>query len=83
MAKKPSEAFLEKVKKEVQSRLTESSKFVKGKQEKWDESERLYNNEVVQRERSYESNLLVPKPHYVIETITPQHPVWHGTLAYP
>jgi hypothetical protein len=72
MAVIPNENFLELIKKEFQRRLTESSKFVKDKLPGWEESERLYDNEALPRGRSHESNLIIPKAHYTVETITPQ-----------
>ena len=72
MAKIPSDVFLDRIKKEMQRRLNESTKFVKEKLSGWEESERLYNNEALPREHTHESNLVIPKAHYTVETITPQ-----------
>src|SRR4030042_1533681 len=72
MADRPSATFLENIKKEFQANLTESSKLVQGKTKNWEDSERLYNNEALPRVHSHESNLIIPKAHYTVETITPQ-----------
>ena len=72
MAEKPKPEFLERVKKEMQKRFTESKKYVDSKSDDWDESWDLYNNEIPAREHEHEANLLIPKPHYIVETITPQ-----------
>jgi hypothetical protein len=72
MAVKPNDQFLDRVKKEFQKRLTESTKFVRSKLPGWEESEKLYNCEALPRQHSHESNLIIPKAHYTVETITPQ-----------
>ena len=69
---KPSKDFLEKTKKLLNKRLQESAKVVDSKKSDWENYRKLYNNQIKDRTYNWESNLIIPKPHYIIQTITPQ-----------
>jgi len=69
---KPSDAFLEKTKKLLNKRLQESAKVVDDKKADWEKYRKLYNNQIKDRSYLWESNLIIPKPHYIVQTITPQ-----------
>jgi hypothetical protein len=70
--KKPKKEFLEKTKELLQKRLDESAKVVQTKQSDWDKYRDWYRGDIKQREHQWESNLVIPKPFYIVQTVTPQ-----------
>jgi len=70
--KPPSKEFLEKTKKLLQKRLDEGLKWVQAKQPAWDKYREMYHNQIRNRDHSWEANLVIPKPYYIVQTITPQ-----------
>jgi len=69
---KPSSDFLDKTKKELQKRFTESKKIVDSKKESWKNFKNLYKTKQTPRQHTWESNLIIPKANYIISTIHPQ-----------
>ena len=69
---KPSKKFLENTKKLLNKRLQESAKVVDDKKTKWERYKDMYHNKIKGRQYLWESNLIIPKPHYIVQTITPQ-----------
>ena len=70
--KPPDKDFLEKTRKLLQTRYTEGRKWVDSKQRDWDKYREMYRNEIVNRDHTWEANLVIPKPYYIVQTVTPQ-----------
>jgi hypothetical protein len=70
--KPPDKDFLDKTKRLLQKRYDEGLKWVNTKQRDWDKYRDMYRNEIVNREHTWEANLVIPKPYYIVQTVTPQ-----------
>ena len=70
--KPPSKEFLDKTKQLLQKRYEEGKKWVDTLQPDWEKYRKMYKNEISRRDHSWEANLVIPKPYYIVQTITPQ-----------
>uniref|UniRef100_A0A6M3IKL4 Portal protein n=1 Tax=viral metagenome TaxID=1070528 RepID=A0A6M3IKL4_9ZZZZ len=68
----PSDDYLEKLVPFLQKRYDESKKVVDSKVSEWDRYRKLYRVQQAKSRNSWESNLVFPKAHYIVETIHPQ-----------
>ncbi|HDZ25662.1 hypothetical protein LCGC14_0671760 [marine sediment metagenome] len=68
---KPPKAFLENVKGLQDKRFRESKKVVDEKKRDWEKFRDMYNNVIKDRTWSWESNLVIPKSYYIVQTMTP------------
>ncbi|MEO0249184.1 MAG: hypothetical protein ABIN58_06500, partial [candidate division WOR-3 bacterium] len=66
------EDFLENVRRVFQKRYDEAKAALDRRVTDWKEFEDLYDCKKSSSQHSWESNLIIPKAHYVIETLTPQ-----------
>ena len=70
--RKPNNALLEKAQQVMQEDFTESKKIIDYKSKDWDRWESMFKSEQQTKKYDWESNLIIPKADYIIETITPQ-----------
>lgn len=79
--RRPDEDFLKKTKKLIEKRWEEARKLVDQKRSDWDELRDMYHNEMRSRQHDWESNLIIPKPYYIVQTITPQ--IMQAVFGHP
>ena len=72
MPSRPSEIILKKAQRTIIDRFEASNKIVVSKKDAWERYEKLRDSEQQAAKFNYESNLVIPKPDYIIETITPK-----------
>lgn len=69
---KPSEEFIEKVKTEMQKRYDASKNLVDSKRKDWERWDDMYKAQQTPKQYQWESNLVIPKANYIINTVHPQ-----------
>lgn len=68
---KPNKKFLDKTQSVLDKRFKESKEIVDAKKPDWDRHRDMYNNIIKSRDHNWESNLIIPKSYYIVQTMTP------------